>query len=240
MTKKFLICLAPLLVTAAFAVMPAVSQAVFPTAPCTAPNCPHIYVNGSVGEAGLHINGIAWGTLQLHNEKLGEVECHNVFAGYGENPTTGGRAVGKVQAFFPYECNDPTCEETLGTILVTSGKMPWSAEGVQPEGKPTEFWGKTGFKGPTPNVEPPSGEFVQVHINCTTTVQANFFGENDSKTLNNGITIGATPGESQLFQTKENALSTNLETAAIGVGETKKKLKGEGYGGQELLAAKNP
>ena len=149
MNKKFLICLAPLLVTAAFAVMPAVSQGE-PWGACTAPSCPHAYKNGLIGAEGEHINGIAWGTLQLFNTKLGEVECHNVFAGYGENPTGGGNGVGKVQAFFPYECNDPTCEGMLGEILVTAGKMPWKAEVLSPEKKLTEFWGKTGFKGPTP------------------------------------------------------------------------------------------
>lgn len=240
MNKKFLICLAPLLVTAAFAVMPAVSQAV-PWAACTAPACPHGYINGAIAPEGEQINGIAWGNLQLHNEKLGEVECKNVFAGFGENPVGGGRGIGKVEAFFPFECTDETCTVgSLGEILVTAGKLPWKASAWSPEGKLTEFWGRTGFKGATANTEPTEPEFVQTHINCTTTVQANFFGENDTKTLNNGITIGSTPGEVQAFQTKENAQSVNLETAAIGVGEVKKKLKGEGYGGEELLSVKNP
>jgi hypothetical protein len=239
MNKKFLICLAPLLVTAAFAVMPAVSQGE-PWGACTAPSCPHAYKNGLIGAEGEHINGIAWGTLQLFNTKLGEVECKNVFAGYGENPAGGGRAVGKVQAFFPYECTDEFCATQLGEILVTAGKMPWRGEAWSPEKKLTEFWGRTGFKGPTPNTEPSEPEFVQTHINCTTVVQANFFGENDTKTLNNGIAIGSAPGEVQSFETKENAQATNLETAAIGVGEVKKKLKGEGYGGEELFSVKNP
>jgi hypothetical protein len=43
MKKKFLIGLAPLLVTAAFAVIPAASQG-FES--CVAPNCPHDYKNG--------------------------------------------------------------------------------------------------------------------------------------------------------------------------------------------------
>jgi len=235
MNKKFLTCLAPLLVTAAFVVMPAASQG-FET--CTAPNCPHVYKNGTIGAAGKLVRGIAWGTLQLHNEKLGEVECHNVFAGFAENPTSGGAAIGKVQAFFPYECNDPTCAAALGEIKVEAGKMPWIGEAVQ--AKPGEFWGKTGFKGPTPNVEPPTPEFVQVHINCTTITQSNFFGENDSKTLNNGISIGASPGETQLFTEAENPNSHNLETPAIGPGETKKTLKGQGYGAEELLEVHNP
>jgi hypothetical protein len=235
MNKKFLICLAPLLVTAAFVVMPAVSQG-FES--CVAPNCPHAYKNGSISAEGAKLRGIAWGTLQLHNEKLGEVECHNVFAGYGENPVGGGAAKGKVQAFFPYECKDATCETSLGEIKVEAGKMPWQGEAVQQ--KPGEFWGKTGFKGPTPNVEPPTPEFVQVHINCTTITQSNFFGENDALTLNNGIAIGSAPAEVQVFQHAENPIASDLETPAIGAGETKKKLKGEGYGGEELLEVKNP
>jgi hypothetical protein len=239
MNKKFLICLAPLLVTAAFVVMPAVSQGE-PWAKCVPGACPHVYVNGSVAAQGEPVNGIAWGNLQLHNEKLGEVECKNVFAGFGVNPVGGGNATGKVAAFFPYECTDETCELQLGTILVTAGKMPWKGEALSPEKKLTEFWGKTGFKGPTPLEEPSEPEFVQTHINCTASVQANFFGENDTKTLNNGITIGSIPGEVQSFQTKENPQALNLETHSIGVGEVKKKLKGEGYGGEELLSVHNP
>jgi hypothetical protein len=239
MNKKFLICLAPLLVTAAFAVMPAVSQGE-PWGACTPSNCPHGYKNGAIAAEGEHVNGIAWGNLNLFNTKIGEVECKNVFGGYGENPTGGGRAVGKVTAFFPYECTDPFCEEQLGQILVTSVKQPWRAEVWSPEKKLTEFWGRTGFKGPTKEEEPSEPEFVVVHINCTVTVQANFFGENDAKVLNNGITVGSSPAEVQVLETKENPQATNLETKAIGVGEAKKKLKGEGYGAEELLSVKNP
>lgn len=237
MNKKFLIGLAPLLVvTAAFVVMPAVSQG-FET--CVAPNCPHVYKNGVIGGAKVKVRGIAWGTLKLFNEKLGTVECHNVFGGFAENPTGGGPAVGQAQAFYPYECNDPTCKEKLGTIFVEPGKLPWKGEALQ--NVPNEFWGKTGFKGPTPNKEPTEPEFVQFHVNCTAITEANFFGENTSLTQNNGVSIGSVPGELQLFHESEKPCCVkNLETELIGPGETLGKLKGQGYGSQELLEVHNP
>jgi hypothetical protein len=232
--KKFLIGLAPLLVTAAFAVIPAVSQG-FET--CVAPNCPHVYKNGTIGAEGTKIRGIAWGTGQLHNEKLGEVECHDIFAGFAENPVGGGAAKGKVQAFFPYECKDATCAASLGELKVTAGKMPWVAEAEQQV--PKEFWGRVGFKGPTPNEEPATPEFVQFNVNCTTIAAGNFFGESDGKILNNGLSVGA-PGETQFVREAENPISKNLESKIPGGAESKIQPKGMGYGSQELLEVHNP
>jgi hypothetical protein len=77
---------------------------------CTAPACPHVYKNGALAAEGARLRYIGWSVFQLTNGKLGIVECHLVLAGKAENPTGGGRAEGKVQAFDPYECNDPVCE----------------------------------------------------------------------------------------------------------------------------------
>ena len=109
MNRKVSIVLAPLIVTAAFAVMPAASQAA-----CTAPACPHMYVNGIIAAEGEHVPNIAWGTVELKNATLGELTCHTVFAGYGENPVGGGANVGRTQGFYPYECSDPVCTSTGG------------------------------------------------------------------------------------------------------------------------------
>ena len=239
MNKKFLICLAPLLVTAAFVVMPAVSQGE-PWAKCVAPNCPHGYKNGAVAAEGEHVNGIAWGTLQLFNTKLGEVECKNVFAGYGENPAGGGRAVGKVQAFFPYECTDETCTVALGEIKVKAGStLPWKAEVMENASK--EFFQKTGFKGPTENkkanpaTEPGQVEF---NVNCTTIGAPDFFGVQYYKILNNGVSIGAVPDG--LEGLGESATGRSLESETFGPGEPKSSLRVEGFGAQELIEVKNP
>jgi hypothetical protein len=242
MNKKFLIGLAPLLVTAAFVVMPAVSQGAFET--CTAPNCPHVYKNGVVGTANVKVRGIAWGNLKLHNEKLNDVECHNIFGGFAVNPAGGGAATGEAQAFYPYECNDKTCTEKLGTIIVQPGKLPWKGEAEQ--SKPNEFWGKSGFKGPTPKEEPTEPGYVHFFVNCTAITEAFFFGENDAFTQNNGVAVGSAPGEIQLFHEGFGPAGgcttcvVNLETKLIGPGETEGKLKGQGYGGQELLEVHNP
>src|SRR5262249_30430094 len=116
MSKKLSLGLAPLLVIAAFVMTPAsaLGSAEITWPSCTAPACPHVYKNGVIGQEGKLLRYISWAVSSLHNEKVGTVECHNVFAGNAVNPTGGGRAEGKVQAFFPYECNDPTCAVTMG------------------------------------------------------------------------------------------------------------------------------
>jgi hypothetical protein len=255
MKKMFFTGLAPLLVIAACAMAPASAlgvgaEIVWPT--CTPPACPHAYTNGVIKKEKALIRGIAWGTLKLHNEKLGDVECHNIFAGVGENPTGGGRAVGQVQAFYPYECVDETCKTNLGEIKVTAanfeGKisLPWRAEAEeQPAGT---FYGKAGFKGLTENTRPTEAGFIEFNANCTTIAHPDFFGVNYLHTLNNGISIGSGPAESEgVHESVDPAHMRSLETVANsgGVGEVEKgtgaaNLKGEGYGQEELFEVKNP
>ena len=229
MNKKLL---APLLVTLALVVMlPAASQ-----------GAPHVYKNGVIGAEGKKV-------------KLVEVICHNIFAGYAENPLGGGAAKGFVQAFFPYECEEPACATSKGELEVKPGKTlyaepaqlqpaGWKAEVIEP--KAGEFWQKTGFKGPTPNVranpklEPGQIEF---EINCSTIGKFIFFGENLAKVLNNGLAIGAGPGELELKTEASDPTKTSkdLETeGGLGKGETEGPVKVEGYGEEELLEVKNP
>jgi hypothetical protein len=249
MKKKFFTGLAPLLLVIAACVMtpaPALGSAelVFPS--CTAPACPHVYKNGTPETEGKKLRGIAWGTLTLKNTKLGETTCHNIFAGFGVNPAGGGRAEGKVQAFYPYECEDPTCAGGGGTLTVTAGKtLPWTALSEETAAK--EFFGKVGFKGPTENkkanplTEPGQAEF---NINCTTIGNPDFFGVGYTKQLNNGITIGTIPGEAEIQPEEVNAaLWRNFESELFEAGRTETKtpkLKGIGYGGQEQLEVHNP
>jgi hypothetical protein len=244
MKKKFFTGLAPLLVIAACAMAPgsALGSAEIVWPACTPPACPHAYVNGVIKKEAAIIRGIAWATLKLHNEKLEDVECHNIFAGFAENPTGGGRAIGKIQAFYPYECTDTHCTTQLGEIKVTNGStLPWKAEVVENASK--EFFQKTGFKGPTENkkanpaTEPGQVEF---NVNCTapTIGASDFFGVQYYKILNNGISIGSSPDEEELQA--EGATGRNLESETFGPLETKSSLRVEGFGAEELIEVKNP
>jgi len=234
MKKKFLISLAPLAVIAAFAVAPVGAQAA-----CVAPACPHEYQNGAKVAEGVVVRTIAWGTLHLKNATLGEVTCHNIFAGFAENPTGGGAASGKVQAFFPYECESATCIALGGKgIAVTAGKMPWVAEADEPvAGQPRQ---KTGFKGTEKEKKPPPSEpgYVEFNVNCEGVVQPTFFGESNPLIRNNGKSIGASPGE--LKFTPKEANEPELESEALKGGETEGTVKTMGYTAQSLLAVHNP
>jgi hypothetical protein len=231
MKKKFLLGLAPLLITASFAVVPAASQA-----------APHVYKNGIIGAPGKKVREISWGTLKLKNATLGEVICHNLFAGFAENPVGEGAAIGKVQAFAPYECESPSCIALGGKgIQVTAGKMPWVAEAIEP--KPGVFRQKTGHKSLTPGKKPnevTEPAFVDFNVNCEGVTTPEFFGENRSLVLNNGISIGAGPGELELQPAKVNPESPDLESELVGNGETEGTVKVEGYGAEELIEVKNP
>jgi hypothetical protein len=245
MTNKLSLGLAPLLVIAAFVMTPAsalgAAEITWPS--CTAPACPHVYKNGTMGPEGEPVQEISWGNSQFHNTKLGEVECHNIYAGFAVNPTGGGRAEGKVQAFFPYECTDETCTVlSLGEIKVTNGKtLPWKAEVMENAAK--EFFRKTGFKGPTENKKAnPATEPGQVdfNVNCTMIGAADFFGVQYYKILNNGVSIGAAPAGETLQAEGATGRSLESENNAFGPLEPKSSLRVEGFGAQELIEVKNP
>jgi hypothetical protein len=244
MSKKLSLGLAPLLVIAAIVMTPAsaLGSAEITWPSCTAPSCPHTYLNGVIKKEAAIIRYIEWGNSKLHNTKLEDVECHNIFAGFGENPTGGGRSIGKIQAFYPYECTDPHCTTQLGEIKVTNGStLPWKAEVMENAAK--EFFQKTGFKGPTENkkanpaTEPGQVEF---NVNCTapTIGASDFFGVQYYKILNNGISIGSSPDEEELQA--EGATGRNLESETFGPLETKSSLRVEGFGAEELIEVKNP
>jgi hypothetical protein len=248
MSKKLSLALAPLLVIAAFVMTPAsaLGSAEITWPSCTAPNCPHAYKNGNIQAEGKPLRYIGWGVVQLANTRLGLVTCHLILAGFAENPTGGGRSVGKVQAFDQYECEDPTCAGAAGELKVKTGStLPWKAEVVENASK--EFFQKTGFKGPTENkkanpaTEPGQVEF---NINCTTIGAPDFFGVQYYKILNNGVSIGVVPGQEQIQSEAANpANARNLESETFGPGENETGtpgLKVEGFGGEELIEVKNP
>jgi hypothetical protein len=226
MSKKLLIGLVPLLAIAAFAEMPAVAQAA-----CTPPACPHVYKNGVISPEGRKLRLIGWGTLKLTNSTLGEVECHDMGAGYAENPTGGGTAVGKLQAEVYYECVAEQCKALGGTeIEITGEKLPWIEELIEPEAG--LFRIKIGKKGNT-------AEAIHLTVNCKgetkDVVKVEFYGEVAPKVLNNGLSIGAAPDEGEF-----DAGAGELESELLGGGKTTGKLKVEGYSAEELLEVRNP
>jgi hypothetical protein len=247
MKKKFFSGLAPLLVIAACVMTPAPAlgsaEIVWPS--CVAPNCPHVYKNGTFQAEGKILRYIGWGVLKLANNKLGVSECRNIFAGFMVNPVMGGRAEGKVGAWYQYECTNPTCNAP-GLIVKPGNTLPWKAEIVENGSK--EFFQKTGFKGPTehkkanPSTEPGQAEF---NLNCTNIANFDFFGVNYTKILNNGISIGTIPGESTTQHESMNFsnmrdFETEGETGAVEPETINPGLKSEGFGAQELLEVHNP
>ena len=189
---------------------------------------PHWYTNGSIQPEGAILPTIAWGTLTLTNSTLGEVECHTVFAGYSENPTGGGTAVGKIQGFSAYECASASCTSSGGTaIVVKAEKLPWSTEVAEP--KAGVFRLKIGNK-----TKAAGAAFLSV--NCVGVKNVQFFGEHAPTILNNGSSIGSKPAQVQFDQPG----SGELESEAAGGLKFEGKFKVEGYEEEELIGVKNP
>jgi hypothetical protein len=189
---------------------------------------PHVYVNGGIVAEGTRLQMIAWGTLKLTNSTLGEVECHTVSAGYLENPTGGGPAVAKVLGLVPYECVSESCKAAGGTgIEVIPGELPWSAEATEPATRV--------FRMRTGNKTKAAGA-VSLGVDCIGVKNADFLGETAPTVLNNGISIGVTPGEEAFDQPG----SGELENVTLGGLKIAGKLKILGYAGQELIEVKNP
>ena len=219
MKKKLLIGFAPLLVTAAFAVMPVAAQAV-----------PHVYKNGTIQKEAKPLPTIAWGTLHLKNTTLGEVTCKNLFAGNVENPTGGGAAVGTLFAFSPYECESASCKALGGTkIEVTSENLPFAQEIIEPSAG--VFRLKTGVS----KVKGAAGN-VQFKVNCEKVTKPIFFGEQAPLIQNNGFAIGSGPGEQEFLPDA----GTGALESEIGEGKTEGKVKVEGFNAEELIEVKNP
>jgi hypothetical protein len=211
--------------------------------PAAAQAAPHVYKNGTIGAEGKKVREIWWGTLTYANGTYGSIECHNILAGFQENPTGGGAAKGQVQGFYAYECNDALCTTTLGgkAILVTPGKLPWLTAVIEP--KAGLFREKIGHKGPELNKKPTEltePEFVDFRINCEGVTSSEVFGELDPLILNNGISIGSGPSELQFVPEGVNPESHNLETENVGAIMVEGKVKTEGYGAEELIEVKNP
>jgi hypothetical protein len=147
-----------------------------------------------------------------------------------ENPTGGGSAIGKVQAFVPYECVlTATCQTAGGTAIeLTPENLPWSTEATEVEGG--------AFRLRTGNRIKAAGA-VFLRVNCVGVKNTQFFAEDVPKVLNNGISIGAEPDEEEFDQPGSGELESEaggLKLALAG------KVKFEGYGAEELIELKNP
>jgi hypothetical protein len=188
----------------------------------------HVYKNGVIGAEGKPVRTIAWGTLKLTNSTLGEVECHDVLAGYLENPAGGGSAIGQIQGFAPYECVSASCTALGGSAIeVSVEKLPWSAELTEAE--------EGGFRIRSGNRLKATAAVFE-RVNCVGKLNAQFSGEDAPKLLNNGLSIGAFPSEQEFDQPG----SGELESEASGALEFAGKLKVQGYASQELIEVKNP
>jgi hypothetical protein len=186
----------------------------------------HVYKNGVVGIAKVKVRTIGWGNLKISTASFADVECHNVTAGYMENPTGGGSAIGKVQAYATYECVSMSCKNAGGTAIeVTPENLPWSTEATEVEGG--AFRRRIGNRIK-------AAEAVFFRVNCVGVKNTQFSAEVVPKVLNNGVAVGVAPGEEEF-----DPGSGELEGEAGGL-KFAGKVKIQGYGGQELIEVKNP
>ena len=247
MSKKLTISLAPLLVIAAFVVMPTVAQAE-----------PHYYTNGSKSEEGKKVPYISWGKLSLTSSKGGSpVECENAVGGYDENPTGGGAGAEATNGWAAYNCTDAECEAAGGHIgvIFENEKTPGQANKLEWPGVLTEavkgtirlkstnvrVYTHCQFVALPPTEKPGSGPFEGLEEKeskefnapgstiCTTTAP----GASEPK-LKNG-TNAEKPSKTEFSET-----GGELECGTGGKGITGGTLKTVGFNETELLTTKNP
>ena len=236
MSKKLFIGLVPLVVTAAFVVIPAAAQA-----------APHWYVGPSSANnvplaPATETPTISWGTLELTSTAGAPIRCQNVLLGDAENPAGNGPAepagVGPTEVFATYDCEDVACPETSGVELtVEAEKLPWVQTletGIDPISK-----SKLKSVG------------VQVAIDCVIKGLIDPADEDEYKLAPGGGPFVCT-GESDLkikdgktsgpVHTKAEFGTENptLACGALGPGTTTESLKTMGYLGDENIMALNP
>jgi hypothetical protein len=222
--------LAPLLVIAVLAVMPAAAQAV-----------PHWYSNkvilpeetGAPGAEGKDI--IAWGTLVLETKTVGIITCLNEFGGDAYNPVGGGAGEGKVDAYAVWDCTNELCESTF------KSKQEIVPEGLDKFGewetKLTEaVVGSPRLK--TGNTTEGSPTQIKFLIACPPAglgeIKTKSKGEL-SPLVANGTAIGSAPSKITF-----DPASGELEIANVKEGKVNGSLKSMGYEGAELISSKNP
>jgi hypothetical protein len=230
MSRKLRMGVAPVLLVAAFAVMPAAAQA-----------APHFYKNkvlapeesGGPGAEGTDI--IAWGTLTLITKTVGTITCLNEMGGDAYNPIGGGAGEGKIDAYAVYDCTNELCEiafkskqEIIPEGLEKFGE--WEARLTEAvAGKPRLKTGNSELNSPTQIkflIECPPAGFGEIKVKSK--------GEL-SPLVQNGTAVGSAPS-----QLKFDAESGELEIANAKEGKVEGSGRGMGYEGGELLTTKNP
>jgi hypothetical protein len=262
MSKKLVISFAPLLAIAAFAVMPVVAQAANP---------PHYYVNGvgkgSIAGEGEKIPVVAWGTLSLTNTaggSGGKVTCHNVTAGFAENPgegATGAAGIGETQTFDPYACESKACTAAAtgggpATYVSVIAEPTAYVSPTSPGGNATNLGWKSHliFEEATKLIRSES-EGVKVNVHCHVETGANAkTGEPEFGVVTNEISEGSNrPSSGPVRLTASNPPFLEFDATGKGSGElhgpppseetrlgkTEGELKTLGYNGQEVINTKN-
>jgi hypothetical protein len=227
MSKKLFIGVVPLLVAAAFAVAPVAAQAAGPHWTCNKSEC----------AKGKRIPTVTWGTLELKSA-LGIVKCHNVDAGWIENPTSGNPGIDATENFIPYffPCEAPGCpgeikvigEGLSTTVAGTTFLAPeswWPSELEVVEGVIRDKAGLTATS-PTKNVK----VRIQCNIGTEDVVNTVYEGENFPQQVNG--TSAAKPAFGEF-----GAGSGGLVSKEFGGSETIGKDKIMGYEEQEVLGA---
>jgi len=246
MNKK-LLSLAPLLAIAAFAVMPAVSQAAvghwFKQHSEIAPGNPE----GDENSPGVDI--VAWQTLTL-TSSVGTATCENAFLGDVYNPSSPVGAAGKatVDAFSVVDCVAPACEGAA-----VGSKLELKPEGLTGfKGVPTEFneWEaeligagpefrlrvgnkkKTTAEGGTPTENEEAAKRIQFGLECAVAgIVIKFHGEL-TPLLKTGTAQGTAPSKVN-FDAGSGALESSAGTAT-----TSGELKAFGYEDGAIIGTK--
>jgi hypothetical protein len=232
MAKRLLMGLAPALLLAVLAVMPAAAQAE-----------PHFYSNhvvlpaesGGPGAEGKDI--ISWGNGELETKSLGKIICSNVSGGDAFNPEggTGKAGEGKIDAYVAYDCTNESCEAVFKSKLeiIPEGLDKfgeWETKLIEPEAGIIRL--KTG------NKTPGSPTQIKFLISCPPA------GFGEIKTLSrgeltpkvkNGTLIGSAPSKLE-----GGAGSGELEIGGVPEGKVNGSAKVMGYETGEIISASNP
>jgi hypothetical protein len=209
MNRRLIISLAPLLATAAFAVMPAAAQA--------APH--HWFSNGVQIPEGEKVPTVSWGTLEFFTPP-GKVDCRTVIGGYVENPAGGGGGVDAIQAFNPYECTS-TCP---GALTVTAEGLPWRTELIEVGGVERDQIKNIALRVKCFSPGPPED-----------TLFNNVYSGNNDPVTKNGTAAGK---PSELRWPEPGAGTEELQNPELGPTLTEGRVKTQGYNATELITNK--
>ena len=241
----------PIVVVAALAATPAVSQA-----------APHYYRNGVLIPEGVKVPILAWGKVTWEAAPKGiALTCANVGGGYVENPGGGGASIGAIGDFASYDCESAECPaaglieiegkeyEKVFEITYPPQSLPWASVLTEAEvGKTRTHMSEVVmtlgcYATPLTRAEmerkttggPGEDELfpLAATVTCVTTSPEY---EDELKPLDENGTSAASPSR-LVFDTKAGALSC---AGGAFEGRPLKSLKVIGYSASELITVKNP